>query len=219
MVPMAIEATFTATDGEFPLAAVFSEFPAAEIELDRVVPTNEFIIPYFWVRDVEIEHISMENVTHPGIRDIRVIDDVDEAAFIRIDWDLEYESVLTAIIESDVNLISARGSENQWSFEFRAESREALADFQSYCRDHDIPLELTKLHALSPFESGQEYDLTDAQREAMTVAYTLGYYDSPREATRQDVANELGISPQAVGSRLQRGARRLISSTLMQNEQ
>ncbi|WP_435098471.1 helix-turn-helix domain-containing protein [Halorubrum sp. N11] len=216
---MAIEATFTTTDGEFPLAAVFSEFPAAEIELDRVVPTNEYLIPYFWVRDVEVENISMENITHPGIHDIRVIDDVDEAAFIRIDWDLAYESVLTAIIENDVSLISALGNESQWSFEFRAESQEALSDFQSYCRDHDIPLELTKLHALSPFTSGQEYNLTDTQREAMTVAFTLGYYDSPREATRQDIANELGISPQAVGSRLQRGTRRLISSTLMQLEQ
>ncbi|QSG14849.1 helix-turn-helix domain-containing protein [Halapricum desulfuricans] len=216
---MAIEATFTATDGEFPLAAVFAEFPTAEIELDRVVPTDKFIIPYFWVRDVDIETISMENVTHPGIHDIRAVDNVDGAAFIRIDWDLAYESVLTAIIETDVNLISALGRENRWSFEFRAESRQALADFQSYCRDHDIPLELTQLHALSPLESGQEYDLTDAQREAMTVAYTLGYYDSPREATRQDVANELGISPQAVGSRLQRGTRRLISSTLKRHDE
>ena len=216
---MAIEATFTTTDGEFPLAAVFAEFPAAEIELDRVVPTDEFIIPYFWVRDVEIENISMDNVTHPGIHDIRVIDAVDEAAFIRIDWDLQYESVLTAIIKNDVNLISALGDKNQWSFEFRAESREALADFQSYCRAHDIPLELTKLHALSPFESGQEYDLTETQREAMTVAFTRGYYNSPREATRQDIANELGISPQAVGSRIQRGTRRLVASTLMSLEQ
>ncbi|WP_313692294.1 helix-turn-helix domain-containing protein [Halorarum halobium] len=212
---MAIEATFTATDGEFPLAAVFSEFPAAEIELDRVVPTDEFLIPYFWVRDIEIENISMENVAHPGIHDIRVVDTVDGAAFLRIDWDLAYESVLTAIIETNVTLISALGSQTQWSFEFRAESQQDLADFQSYCRDHDIPLELTKLHALSPLASGQEYDLTDAQREAMTVAYTLGYFESPREATRQDVANELGISPQAVGSRLQRGTRRLIASTLM----
>lgn len=215
---MALEATFTATHGEFPLAAVFAEFPAAEIELDRVVPTNKFIVPYFWVRDAAIKTISMENVTHPGIRDIRVVDNVDGAAFIRIDWDLAYESVLTAIIETDVNLISARGSEDHWVFEFRAESQQVLADFQSYCRDHDIPLELTKLHALSALESGQEYDLTEAQREAMTVAYTLGYYESPREASRQDVANELGISPQAFGSRLQRGTRRLIASTLMHEQ-
>jgi len=51
------------------------------------------------------------------------------------------------------------------------------------------------------------------------VAYGLGYYESPREATREDVADELGISPQAVGSRLQRGTRRLLASTLMQLDQ
>lgn len=216
---MAIEATFTATHGEFPLAAVFAEFPGAEIELDRVVPTADFVVPYFWVRDVAFEDISMEKVTHPGIHDIRVVDNVNGAAFIRIDWDLGYESVLTGIIDTEVNLISALGSDDQWSFEFRADSQETLADFQSYCRAHDITLELTKLHALSPFESGQEYDLTDAQRDAMKLAYTLGYYESPREATRQDVADELGISPQSVGSRLQRGTRRLIASTIMRLEQ
>jgi len=212
---MAIEATFTATEGEFPLAAVFSEFPTAEIELDRVVPTDEVIIPYFWVRNVDTEKVTMENVTHPGIRDIRVVDTVDRAAFIRIDWDLAYESVLTAINQTNVSLISALGRDNQWSFDFRAGSQQDFADFQSYCQNNDVPLELTQLHALSPLESGQEYDLTGAQREAMIVAYTLGYYDSPREAIRQDVADELGISPQAVGSRLRRGTRRLIASTLM----
>lgn len=215
---MALEATFTATHGEFPLAAVFAEFPCSEIELDRVVPTNQFIVPYFWVRDAEFENNSMDNVSHPGINGIRVVDKVDSAAFIRIDWDFEYESILTAIIETDVNLISARGDDDQWVFEFRAESQQVLADFQSYCRDHDIPLELTKLHALSPLESDQEYDLTEAQREAMTVAHTMGYYESPREASRQDVANELGISPQALGSRLQRGTRRLIASTIVHEE-
>ncbi|AAG20745.1 MULTISPECIES: hypothetical protein [Halobacterium] len=43
---MTIEATFTATEGEFPLAAVFSEFPTAEIELDRVVPTDEVVVVF-----------------------------------------------------------------------------------------------------------------------------------------------------------------------------
>ncbi|MGB9966265.1 hypothetical protein [Halobacterium hubeiense] len=46
---MAIEATFTATEGEFPLAAVFSEFLTAEIELDRVVPTDEVVVVVFRV--------------------------------------------------------------------------------------------------------------------------------------------------------------------------
>lgn len=216
---MAFEASFTITKEEFPLSAVFSEFPASEIELDRVVPTNKAIIPYFWVREADVEDISMKKIEHPGINDIRVVDEVGGEAFIRIDWDFEYESVLTAILETYVNLISAVGTEDQWTFELRADTHQALSDFQSYCRDNDIPIELTRLHSISPLESGREYDLTDAQRMALNIAYDFGYYDSPRHASQEDIAEQLGISPQAVASRLRRGTRRLITSTLVRDNE
>jgi hypothetical protein len=70
---MAIEATFTTTDGEYPLAAVFSEFPDAEIEQNSV-SGRQMYHRVFQARAVEIEHISMGKVTHPGIHDNRVID-------------------------------------------------------------------------------------------------------------------------------------------------
>lgn len=50
---MAIESTFAATEIEFPLAGVFSEFPDATTELDRVVPTNTAVVLYAWLRGVE----------------------------------------------------------------------------------------------------------------------------------------------------------------------
>lgn len=212
---MAIEASFSATKGEFPLAEVFSKFPDAQIELDRVVPTNDVLIPYFWLEGDDSAELSLEGIDHPGIDDLRVVDDVDGELFVRIDWDFEYESVLTAILETDVALVSAVGREGEWTFEVRAEEQRAVSAFQSYCTDHEIPIELTELHALSPLQSGQEYDLTEAQREALTLAYTRGFYDSPRRATQAAVAEDLGISRQALASRLQRGTRRLIASTLI----
>jgi predicted DNA binding protein len=214
---MAIEASFTATEGKFPLAEVFSKFPAARIELDRVVPTNEVLIPYFWLQQADSEGINLEGIDHPGIDDLRIVDDVDGEALVRIAWDFEYESVLTAILETDVALISAVGTEGKWTFEVRAEEQRAVSEFQSYCKRHDIPVELTQLHALSPLQSGQEYDLTKAQREALTLAYANGFYDSPRRATQKEVASELGITRQALASRLQRGTRRLIASTLIRS--
>lgn len=212
---MAIEASFTATEGEFPLAAIFSELPAAEIELDRVVPTNEVIIPYFWVRDADIAMIELSEIDHPGLHDIHVVDTVDGEAFVRIDWDFDYESVLSAILETDVTLISAIGKQDRWIFEIRGDDQQTVSEFQSYCRKNGIPIELTQLHALSPMHLNTQYDLTRAQREALTLAYSRGYYDSPREATQQDIADELGITRQALASRLQRGTRRLIASTLI----
>lgn len=197
------------------MAAVFSELPAAEIELDRVVPTNEAIVPYFWIRDADIATTELDEIDHPGLQDLRVVDDIDGEAFVRIQWDLDCESILNAILETDVALISAVGRQDQWVFEVRGDDRRAVSEFQAYCHENDIPVELTQLHALSPMHSVGEYDLTEAQREALMLAYSLGYYDSPRTVAQQDVADELGITRQALASRLQRGTRRLIANTLV----
>lgn len=212
---MAIEASFTTTEGEFPLAAVFEDFPNTQIELDRVVPTDGAIVPYFWIEDADVATIDLSNVAHPGIHDIRVIDNVNGKAFIRIDWDFEYESILTALLETEAELISAIGTQAQWTFNIRGEEQQAISQFHTYCQEHEIPVKLSQLHALSPLRSGRMYDLTDAQREALTLAYTGGYYDSPRQLPQQALADELGITRQAVASRLKRGTRRLIASTLI----
>lgn len=212
---MAIVASFTASEGDFPLSEVFEKFPVSEIDLDRVVPTNDVVIPYFWLTNADSQDINMDGVVHSGINDIKVIDDVNGEVLVRIEWDFNHKSVLTAILEMDVVLVSAVGKEGRWTFEIRGKDQQDVSEFQSYCRENDIPLELVQLHALSPLRSGQEYDLTEAQREALTLAYARGYFNSPREASQDDVADELGITRQAFSSRLQRGTRRLIASTLV----
>jgi len=47
--------------------------------------------------------------------------------------------------------------------------------------------------------------LTDPQREALVLAYERGYFNSPREVTMEELGAELGITQQAVASRLRRG--------------
>jgi len=212
---MAVEASFTATQGKFPLVSIFTEFPDTQIELDRVVPTNDAIVPYFWIRGAE-NKLRFDSISHPGVNEFTVIDDVNSEALMRIDWNFNYESVLTAIIETDVELISAIGKNERWTFEVRADDRQALSAFQSYCHNNDIPVTLSELHALSPMRSEGEYDVTKKQREAITLAYARGYFESPREVTQDNIADELGISRQALASRLQRGIRRLVASTLIE---
>ncbi len=122
------------------------------------------------------------------------------------------------MIDTPVTLISGIGDESRWTFEVRSADQEGISEFQSYCRKRDIPIELTELHALSSLRSDREYDLTDGQQRALVLAYTRGYFDSPREATQRELADELGISHQAVSSRLQRGIRRLVASTLVTHD-
>ena len=46
------------------------------------------------------------------------------------------------------------------------------------------------------------YDLTDKQREAATKAVAAGYYESPRESTVGELADEIGITKSAMSQRL-----------------
>jgi predicted DNA binding protein len=212
---MAIEASFTIDADDFPLSTVFEQLAGATIDLDRVVPTSDAVIPYFWIYADDTEKLTTDLSEDIGIEGVTVIDSVEGQMFVRVDWNLEHGSVLTAMVDTDVALLSGRGNDEQWTFEVRVAEQADLSAFQSYCRERDIPIELTQLHALSSFESTRAYDLTDGQREALELAYDRGYFDTPRGASQDDLADELGITRQAVSSRLQRGTRRLVASTLI----
>jgi predicted DNA binding protein len=54
--------------------------------------------------------------------------------------------------------------------------------------------------------------LSDRQREALAVATELGYYETPREATHEDVAGELDCSAQTAGDHLRKAEAKLVAA-------
>jgi predicted DNA binding protein len=71
---------------------------------------------------------------------------------------------------------------------------------------------------LTPEDHTNTVDLTEPQREALLLAYEQGYYDSPRTTTLADLADQFGISRQAVSNRLKRGTRQLIENAFVRRE-
>jgi predicted DNA binding protein len=211
---MATEATFTIPPDEFPLGSIFTSVPGVTVELERIVPRKGVIIPYFWVHGVDIDDVEAAFSTHLGVKTIRLIDSVDDEYLLRVEWDPEYEGILSTLDETGVPLITAIGTNDQWTFEIRGDQQDDIATFQQRCRDRDIPVTLTALHALTPVETATEAALTDSQLEALVLAYERGYFNSPRDVTMAELGAELGISQQAIASRLRRGIRRILGQTL-----
>ncbi|MFC6874642.1 helix-turn-helix domain-containing protein [Halobellus marinus] len=56
--------------------------------------------------------------------------------------------------------------------------------------------------------------LSDRQQEALQTAVELGYYDTPREDTHADVADELGCAPNTASEHLQKGEAKLVRGRL-----
>jgi predicted DNA binding protein len=211
---MATVMEFSSPVEEFPLGSVFETLPEVTVELERLVPHETLIIPYFWVRGAEAEDIEAAFAAHAGVVSIELIDDIENEYLMRAEWAGEYFGILNALAEANIVVLSGIGRADGWSFEVRGEDREAIGEFRRSCQKHDIDIQITAVHDLLPAQQGS-YDLTDAQREALVLAYERGYFDSPRSASLQDLADELGITQQSVSSRLRRGHRRLVGATLV----
>jgi DNA-binding CsgD family transcriptional regulator len=56
--------------------------------------------------------------------------------------------------------------------------------------------------------------LTDKQREALILAFTLGYFDTPRKISSEQLAEKLGIVHSTLAVHLRRAERRLLSEIL-----
>ncbi|ELY51649.1 helix-turn-helix domain-containing protein [Natronolimnohabitans innermongolicus] len=89
--------------------------------------------------------------------------------------------------------------------------REAFGEFASFWRENAgfRLLRLTRDGASEPPGDG----LTDRQREALRIAYEMGYFEIPRRTSLEAVATELEISASSASERLRRAQTQLIEET------
>ena len=215
---MATEATVTVPSDQFPLGTVFAQFPDVTVELERLIPSQDVVIPYFWVRGTEIEDVEAAFSEHPGVNRIQLVDSVEDEYLLRVEWSLEYDDLLSVLTETGIPLINATGTNQRWTFDIRGDTRSDIATFHARCRELGIPITLTALHELTPVEAEAADSLTDKQEEALALAYERGYFESPREVTMGEIGDELGISQQAVASRLRHGIKHTLEQTLSEPE-
>lgn len=74
-----------------------------------------------------------------------------------------------------------------------------------------------QIDAISQYPSARmnpETVLSDRQQEALETALDLGYYDTPRAATHEDIADELGCAPNTASEHLQKGEAKLVQAGL-----
>ncbi|WP_336362866.1 helix-turn-helix domain-containing protein [Halalkalicoccus salilacus] len=74
--------------------------------------------------------------------------------------------------------------------------------FTAHGEEEQVSLEAYRVSNPTKPDAGPWYVLTEPQRRATRLAVRKGYYDIPRGCTTKELADELGISDQAVTERL-----------------
>lgn len=188
--------------------------PGLTVTLERIVPTKERIVPFVWIEGGGREAFVERMRGHPAIADVEVVNEFDDSGLYRIEWEGERPTLLEAVIESEVTLLDAVGTREGWSFQIRADERGGIRSLNDYCTEHDIPLEILRIYNPEEMRAVDRYGLTAEQTETLRAAYAAGYFDEPRTATLEEVAEEFEVTPRAVSRRLRRGLKNLLEHTV-----
>jgi|AntDeeMinimDraft_4_1070355.scaffolds.fasta_scaffold01356_2 predicted DNA binding protein len=219
---MAVIAEFSVDHVDFALESVFAAHADATVELDRVVPTDEAFLPYFWVWDADVDDVvDVADVVREAdpLSEMELVDEVDGGGLFRAWWTRDVGGLLAATEAANLTLRKGVGSADGWLFELRAEHPEALSTYQRYLAENDVDAELVRMHELDDDSTTSRYNLTPEQREALLTAYDGGYYDQPTDTDLESLADELSISRSAFSARLKRGYRNLVEATIAHEQE
>jgi len=199
----------------FELGRIIQVGPGTRVEMETMVPAGDRAVPLFWVYDADAEAFEDGVRDHPGVDSVTRIDLFEDRALYAIDWQTELDHLFGAITATDGSIMNATGHAEQWLFEVRFPDHDALSAFKHGLDDANIPFDLLRVYNPTKPDAGPWYGLTPTQREALVLATESGYYDIPRTCTTVELAEELGISDQAVTERLRRAIVNLVAHTLL----
>ncbi|MEF8885938.1 MAG: helix-turn-helix domain-containing protein [Haloarculaceae archaeon] len=212
---MSVIAEISIPSGDFELGRIVELTPPATAELESFVPVGGRAVPYFWVYDADFANFEDRILDSSAVEAVEVVDAFDDRVLYTIDWTAGDDPVFRTIRSVDAYVLNATGTDSNWQFELRFPSRDAMSTFQAACEERAIPFEVHRVYNPSEPRQGPWFGLTDPQREALVLAVERGYYDIPRTCTTVELAEELGISDQAVTERLRRAINTLTNNTVL----
>jgi len=220
---MSILVDFGITTDHFKLGSFVAAQKDLDGELERIVPTEDQVIPYVWVsgprealNELTESLEASEKTTSVTVLDELPVDNSDRFQYLyRIEWILEDLDIIKGIIVAGGSILEGKSTNYHWELKFRFQDHHDVAEFYQYLADNNIT-DFT-IHTIQELDGrmGEESSpLTSSQREALFLAAKRGYFDIPREYTLKDVGEELGITQQAASERIRRGVRNVIFRSL-----
>lgn len=167
----------------------------------------------FAVQSANFDRFEAGLERDPTIEAFERVTATDDGAVYRFTYEPSATIVSPIISAVDGISIEWRNDGTAWVVRLWLPDRAALSALWEYARAQGIECTIRRVTDRTE-PSGPALGLTDAQREALTTALAMGYFEEPRAASLTEVADELGISQPAAGGRLRRGVKRILTSTI-----
>lgn len=203
---------------DFELGRVLSVPCGGTIEAESAVSVSGRVFPFFWLEGAAPEPFATEVRNHPSTAHIEALDSFDDRTLFAFEF-RAVDRLLQAIADQRGQVLVARGTEEDWCFEIRFPTHHDVTQFQVRCENARIRLVLDCIHDVGNTARENKFGLTNVQLKTILYAVDEGFFDIPRGTTLQEIAEEFGISDQAVSERLRRSVKALTRNALLAESQ
>lgn len=212
---MSVIVEFVGDEDVFPLGQAVRNTPDTTIELERLVPAGESRIPSVWVQTAAREAFERRVRDCEYVSQLVAVDHLSDRILYEIRWNGDAHRLLQHVREHRGVILEATAT-HAWYFRLRFPDHSAVSRFYTDCSADGISLHVQRTSSLDENDGvARRFDLTPEQREALLLGLRAGYFDTPSRACLDDLAEELGISQQAVSNRIRRGTKQVLHDALL----
>ena len=130
-------------------------------------------------------------------------------------WISSTQVLQNVLSEINTSVLDLTGVSQVWKSHILFPDRDALSAVYSLCRGQDLRFDVVGLYEQTEATHRGHYGLTEIQKQTLIEAAEIGYFDIPRSVTMGELAENLGVTRQAVSERLRRGHVQLIETALV----
>ncbi|SER74678.1 helix-turn-helix domain-containing protein [Natrinema salaciae] len=213
---MAIVAEILLSERSLPLVGLARSIPSGEISLPHSIPLESWNCLMVSVDADSREAFERELDAQDEIRETTTIGKTGDGWFYQVF--IDGDSLRVDGCDPDAfegALLEATITGDGWRERKVFADYDAFTIFRDRCELNDLPVELLSIDS-DPDDPDErtQFGLTDRQYTALTLAFSRGYYDSPRRTSTAQLADELDISAASVSNLLRRAEHQLVKQTL-----
>jgi predicted DNA binding protein len=199
---MAVIAKLSIPHDALRLGRLFDEYPGLTVEFERTVPVERGDRSLFWTRESDPERVASIIKGWETTEYANVLSDGNGGGLFEVVWKDDCGDFVESTDGSAFRFLDVVGSDGAWNLTTWFSSRNDLVRFNETLTGSGVPVTLERVQSAPVNERSS---LSAEQREAVSLAYRRGYFEVPRQCTKQDLAAEAGISDTAFSQRLRRG--------------
>lgn len=211
---MSVIADVSLPAASFALDQALSDHAGVTVEAERIAAhSREWTLPFLWASDGDQDafHDAME--ADPTVERASVVEDADGEVLYKVHWIDDVLDLITEMIDQQASIVEARARDGRWRLTLRFSEEGQVSSFQQHFAERGYSFDVHRIyHPSAPRE--REFGLTSEQRDALVTALESGYFTVPRDASIEELSDELDLSSNAVSQRLRRGSANLVRHTL-----